>query len=232
MRVLAIGDIHGCLRAFDLLLDMAQPTKGDLLVTLGDYIDRGPDSAGTLHRLIGLRKRCKHIVILGNHDIMMLQSRRDRGAFDNWFACGGEETLQSYGADLRWNLFQDSVPTRHWNFLQNRSVPYFEIDTHFFVHANVFPEMPLQEQPEFMLYWECFDADLSRPHESGKVMVCGHTAQKTGAPLAVPHAICIDTWVYGNGWLTCLDVRTGKYWQAKQTGEQREGWLQPDEMVQ
>ncbi len=225
MRVLAIGDIHGCLRAFDLLLERVQPTKGDLLVTLGDYVDRGPDSAGTIERLVGLRKRCKHVGIIGNHDLMMLESRRDRNAFDDWFACGGEETLQSYGADPRWDLFQDSVPTRHWNFLQNRCKAYFEIDTHFFVHANVFPDMPLDEQPEFMLHWERFDADRSRRHESGKIMVCGHTAQKTGVPLAVPHAICIDTWVYGNGWLTCLDVKTGRYWQAKQSGEQREGWV-------
>ncbi len=231
-RVLSIGDIHGCLRAFDLLLDAVRPDKDDVLVTLGDYVDRGPDSSGTLDRLIGLRKQCKHVALVGNHDLMMVASRRDRNAFDDWFACGGEETLQSYGADPSWNLFQDSIPSRHWNFIEDRCVPYFEIDTHFFVHANVFPDVPLHEQPEFMLQWERLDAKRSRPHESGKIMVCGHTAQKSGVPLALPHAFCIDTWVYGTGWLTCLDVLSGRYWQANQLGERRDGWLFPEETTE
>jgi serine/threonine protein phosphatase 1 len=56
-------------------------------------------------------------------------------------------------------------------------------------------------------------------------MICGHTAQKTGKPLNLGHSICIDTWVYGAGWLTCLDVDTGEYWQARQSGEHRRGHL-------
>jgi serine/threonine protein phosphatase 1 len=60
-------------------------------------------------------------------------------------------------------------------------------------------------------------------------MVCGHTAQKSGWPLTVGHAVCIDTWVYGaSGWLTCLNVDTGEVWQARESGETRSGWL--DEM--
>ncbi|HEY9796072.1 MAG TPA: hypothetical protein V6D30_10555, partial [Leptolyngbyaceae cyanobacterium] len=63
------------------------------------------------------------------------------------------------------------------------------------------------------------------PHCSGKIMVCGHSSQKSGVPLNVGHAICIDTWVYGKGWLTCLDVTSGRVWQANQAGQQREAWI-------
>jgi len=63
------------------------------------------------------------------------------------------------------------------------------------------------------------------PHCSGKIMVCGHTSQKSGVPLNLGHAICIDTWAYGKGWLTCLDVISGRVWQANQAGQQREAWI-------
>jgi hypothetical protein len=59
------------------------------------------------------------------------------------------------------------------------------------------------------------------PHQSGKIMVCGHTSQQSGLPRNIGHAVCIDTFVYGDGWLTCLDVANGQYWQANQKGETR-----------
>jgi len=93
----------------------------------------------------------------------------------------------------------------------------------FFVHANYESHRPLSEQPEEMLYWEKFNDPP--PHQSGKIMVCGHTPQKSGIPRNIGHAICIDTWAYGNGWLTCLDVGSGKYWQANQRRETRGGQL-------
>jgi serine/threonine protein phosphatase 1 len=49
-------------------------------------------------------------------------------------------------------------------------------------------------------------------------MICGHTSQKSGLPLNLGHTVCIDTFAHGGGWLTCLDVRTGLYWQANQNG--------------
>ena len=63
--------------------------------------------------------------------------------------------------------------------------------------------------------------DAPRPHVSGKTMICGHTRQENGLPCNLGHAICIDTWVYGDGWLTCLDVEEGTCWQANQRGETR-----------
>jgi serine/threonine protein phosphatase 1 len=226
MRVLAIGDIHGCVTAYDVLLTLVQPKPSDLVVTLGDYIDRGPDSKGILNRLLRLSRSCRHIAIAGNHDLMMLNARNGPTEFEEWYGCGAKNTLRSYGADPNWDTFAASVPDEHFRFIGDRCVSYYEIDTHFFVHANAYPDYPLDEQPDYMLHWQSLDPEMTRPHESGKTMICGHTSQKTGVPLVLDHAICIDTWVYGDtGWLTCLDVKSGKYWQANERGETQLGWI-------
>jgi serine/threonine protein phosphatase 1 len=81
----------------------------------------------------------------------------------------------------------------------------------------------MPEQPELILCWESLNPRKYEPHYSGKTMICGHTAQKKGNPLVLPGAICIDTWAYGDGWLTCLDVDSGQYWQANELGETRIG---------
>jgi len=225
MRTLAIGDIHGCLRALDALLKEVRLQPDDLVVTLGDYVDRGFESAAVLDRLIELQSCCKLVALKGNHDIMMYEARSDPLVFQDWFHCGGRETLLSYQADPHWDLFQDAIPLRHWRFLEDKCVPYHETDSHFFVHANAYPDMPLDEQPDSMLYWEKLDDQEDRRHESGKVMICGHTTQRSGRPLVLEHAVCIDTWVYGDGWLTCLDVAKDAYWQANERGETRMGLL-------
>jgi serine/threonine protein phosphatase 1 len=219
MRVLAIGDIHGCSQALDVLLRAVDPQPDDLIITLGDYVDRGPDSRGVLNRLINLRRIHQVIPLRGNHDQMLLDARRRLEEDEDWLAWGGKETLASYAPPgLPGNL--DDIPLEHWEFLELVCVNWYETETHFFVHGNVHPDLPLEEQPRYLLLWEKL-GDNPRPHQSGKVMVCGHTSQKSGLPLNLGHAICIDTWVYGQGWLTCLDVTTGKVWQANQRGESR-----------
>ncbi len=72
------------------------------------------------------------------------------------------------------------IPEAHWQFLEEELRGWYETPTHFFVHANYYPDVPLSEQPDLMLYWEKFDDP--RPHESGKIMVCGHTPQKWSSP--------------------------------------------------
>ena len=141
---------------------------------------------------------------------------------NGWISVGGVQTLQSYGDEGIIGTLDD-VPDRHFEFIDNTCRRYFETSTHIFVHAMLEESTPLDEQEDSCIYWEKFRNP--QPHCSGKIMVCGHTAQKNGVPLNVGHAICIDTWVYGTGWLTCLDVDSGKCWQAKQSGETRTGWL-------
>lgn len=214
MRLLAIGDIHGCSKALDTLLDLVKPGSQDRLVTLGDYVDRGPDSAGVLERLIGLATTTQLIPLLGNHDQMMLEARTDAVVRADWLTAGGKQTLQSYGAMDTANL--ETVPARHWAFLE-KCVPWHETEDHIFVHACIDPDLPMDKQSADMLRWEEFN--LKHGHFSGKQVICGHTVQRTGKPKNLQFAICLDTWVYGPGWLTCLDITNAEFWQANQEGE-------------
>jgi serine/threonine protein phosphatase 1 len=222
-RLLAIGDIHGCSRAFDALIQFVQPTASDQIITLGDYIDRGPDSRGVLDRLIHLHSQFTVTSLRGNHEIMMFSARRDAESREFWLAVGGREALASYTRRGRRGRMED-IPEEHWHFLRHVCVDWFEWGQFFFVHANVDPDLPLDQQPSSMLHWEFFNV-YSPPHYSGKFMVCGHSEQRHGWPLVLPYAACIDTFCYGGGWLTCLDLSTGTIYQANQNGEVREGQL-------
>jgi serine/threonine protein phosphatase 1 len=142
MRTLAIGDIHGCSRAFDALLQEVVLQPDDLVVTLGDYVDRGPDSKGVLDRLLQLRSRARLVALKGNHDVMMLAARDSPEYFESWLGCGGKEALESYRAKDDWETFAASIPPEHWRFLDNDCVAYHETNAHFFVHANAYPDPP------------------------------------------------------------------------------------------
>jgi serine/threonine protein phosphatase 1 len=224
MRLLAIGDIHGCLTALDTLLDLVAVRPDDRIVTLGDYVDRGPDSRGVLDRLIALHAGGRLIALRGNHDVMMLEARRT-GIDPLWLGFGGNATLRSYGIpeDSEHQTLLTKIPERHWKFLEEDCRRYYETEKHIFVHANLRPDLPLDQQSEDMLYWQ----KLLRPcaHVSGKIMICGHTRQKSGLPLDLGTSICIDTNVYDGGWLTCLDVLSGCIWQANEQGQTRMGDL-------
>ncbi len=215
MRILAIGDLHGCLTALRTLADQVVFQPEDTVITLGDYVDRGPDSKGVIDFLIDLRQRCHLIPLGGNHELMMLDARKAAFSISGWLMVGGAETVESYGSSL------SDVPEEHWDFIKS-SKAFHETEAHFFVHANAHPKRPLEKQNEDDLFWRPFGNPT--PHVSGKTMICGHSSQRSGLPKNVGHAICIDTFVYGDGgWLTCLDVDSGKYWQANQQGEHREG---------
>ncbi len=210
MRILAIGDIHGCRTALETLADYVGFQPDDMVVTLGDYVDRGPDSKGVIECLLEWQQRYRLIALRGNHEIMMVEARQSRSMLTSWLGVGGAETIDSYGTSF------DDVPDAHWTFMESTR-PYYETETHFFVHANADPNLPLAEQTEDDLYWRPFFRP--KAHASGKVMICGHTAQRKGKPKSVGHAICIDTHAYANRWLTCLDVSTGIYFQANQLGD-------------
>ena len=221
MRTLAIGDIHGCFRALKTVVEAAGVTDKDFVITLGDYIDRGPNSAAVVDWVMNRAYTGNVIPIRGNHEIMMLTARQDMGAFHDWLGWGGDTTLCSYsGQDV--GSFDD-VPDEHWSFLEAGCRRYFETETHFFVHASADPQLPLERQSDQTLFWEKFYNPP--PHRSGKIMICGHTAQKSGLPCDIGHAVCIDTYAYGGGWLTCLEPETGQYWQANERGESRSASL-------
>lgn len=223
MRYLAVGDIHGCFKALTTLAGSVPFDSDDVIITLGDYVNRGPDSCAVLDWLIAYQRRGRLVPLRGNHEIMMLEARENNERLKRWLECGGDATLASYSPLGDEGKLVD-VPDGHWQFLETQIRGWFETEAHFFVHANAYPDCSLAEQPDFMLYWESFNDPP--PHESGKIMICGHTSQKSGVPRSIGHAVCIDTWACGKGWLTCLDVASGKYWQANQQGQTRIGWLE------
>ena len=99
-RLFAIGDIHGCLPALETLLAAMQPQANDTVVTLGDYVDRGPCSQEVIERLLRLQTECHLVPLLGNHDQMMLlihDGRRE--LYIDWLLFGGSATMTSYGIE-------------------------------------------------------------------------------------------------------------------------------------
>ena len=223
-RHLAIGDIHGCITALKALIDTIGPTSDDIIVTLGDYVDRGPDSRAVLDTVIELHAAGSLIPLRGNHEIMLLDAREKTSWFGPWLQYGGDATLRSYAKLAGENGSFDDMPEPHLDFLQNSLLPYYECDTHFFVHATVDAELPLNKQSNAALYWRKYKE--TAPHCSGKIMVCGHSQQRTGLPLNNGHSICIDTFAHGGGWLSCLDVENDTIWQANEAGDTRTFTLQ------
>src|SRR5262249_39170237 len=190
-RTIAIGDIHGCLDALDALLDAIAPDAQDTLITLGDHIDRGPDSRGVLDRLIALAGCCRLVPLQGDHEEMLLDALRDKSLLKRWLTCGGVDALRSYhwapGGPRR--ALAEWIPERHREFLA-RCQRYHETDTHLFVHAGVLPELPMDQQPDVALRWRVTHARTASPHCSGKVVVVGHTAQLSGEVLDLGFLVC------------------------------------------
>jgi serine/threonine protein phosphatase 1 len=238
-RILAIGDIHGCSVAFDALLEVVNPGTDDLVITLGDYIDRGPDSNKVLERLIKLHETIPIVSLSGNHEEMVLEWRKNNyDATLTWWANGGLATLKSYCQgdegwliEMFWKSFSpiqagehhaaacELIPQSHWELIENCNY-WFETKDWIFVHGQLDPDLGLAEQSLYNLHWARFHKS-QRPHKSGKKVICAHTPQVNGLPIDIGHAVCIDTYLYGGQWLTCLDVRGGKYYQANALGETR-----------
>jgi serine/threonine protein phosphatase 1 len=221
-RVIAIGDIHGCSTALAALLAAVDPTPDDTIVTLGDYVDRGPDSKGVLEQIIDLAGRCRLVPLLGNHEEMLLNARDDEESLEFWLDCGGAATIESYGCERQ----LDRIPLEHIRFIEE-CLPYYEIATHFFVHANYEPDRPLAEQDEYTSFWLSLRNVVPPPHESGKIAIVGHTPQADAEVLDLGHLKCIDTGCVYGGWLTALEVVSGQTWQADRYGALRKNRSQP-----
>lgn len=222
-RHLAIGDIHGCFHSLRTLCEYVQLRDDDVVIPLGDYCDRGPNTYAAIDFLIHLSTQHSVHPLRGNHDIMMLNACDNDAEYAKWIGVGGDKTLQSYSPIDGTDGKLSDVPGQHWKWLSEDLLPYFESDSHFFVHANAYPDVALSDQPDFMLFWEQFNDPAI--HESGKTMVCGHTSQKSGQPLANQNAVCIDTWACGGKWLSCLHAESGMIWQANEQGQTRKFWL-------
>ncbi len=217
-RILAIGDIHGCNTALDTLLSQIQVQPEDTVVLLGDVIDRGPGTRQVIERLIELRQQCTLQFIRGNHEQMFFGVLNGTQNAEKWLILfGGRDVLDSYDGSL------DNIPPEHLDFLE-LSLDYYQTTTEVFVHANLEPGIPLAEQSEVWLRWTRYTGREPQ-FPTGQRVICGHTAQKSGLPAKSRGWVCIDTHVYGDGWLTCLDVQTDEFFQADEAGRFRAGQL-------
>jgi serine/threonine protein phosphatase 1 len=102
------------------------------------------------------------------------------------------------------------MPDQHFDFLRS-CLPYFETDTHFFVHANYDPGLPLDHQDGHTLRWLSLRDQIPKPHFSGKITVVGHKPMRE--VLRLRHLIGLDTGCCFGGTLTAMEVKTGEIWQ-------------------
>jgi serine/threonine protein phosphatase 1 len=219
-RVYAIGDIHGRLdlltRLHALIVADAQTAtaKRRVLVYVGDYVDRGPDSSAVIDLLLDRPLAGFEIVhLLGNHEDAMLRFPDDVSVGPTWLQYGGVETLRSYEIELSSGGWRDErelrrlqaevrrrVPRRHVEFMRSMKLTHLEGD-YLFVHAGIRPGVPLERQERGDLLW--IRSEFLESHKDhGKIIVHGHTITET--PELRPNRIGIDTGAFFSDRLTCL----------------------------
>jgi serine/threonine protein phosphatase 1 len=192
-----IPDIHGRLDLLrDGLTEIAARSqgKGDTIVAIGDYVDKGPASRGVIELLLSGVGEGLHLVTLkGNHDAMMVGALRDPAKMAGWLAKGGDAALASYGGDPA------SVPQAHIDWL-DRLQP-FHVDTHrLYVHAGVDPKISLDGQSEETLLWKRYPKGSSEGFGNLHV-VHGHDNHPDG-PLLYEGRTNLDTLAWRTGRLT------------------------------
>ncbi len=222
--VYAVGDIHGCL---DELLALEREIVADarslpgrkIIVMLGDYIDRGPESSRVVEHLMappppGFDRIC----LTGNHEVALLDFLDGHLSLSQWMPMGAAATLFSYGVDpdRLGHVYRSSrqvnevirraIPAAHVSFL--RSLPIMvEADRYVFVHAGIRPEVALDQQSDDDLIY-IRSAFYESPHPLRKYVVHGHT------PIAEAKLergrINIDTGCYHTGRLTALRIFRNK----------------------
>lgn len=223
LRIYAVGDIHG--RA-DLLKPLFSridedlenhPIAETLHIFLGDYVDRGRDSAAVLDLLIERASTHRMVCLKGNHEIYLTEFLENPSILGAWAQYGALTTLASYGLTPALNASPkeqtelavalcEAMPLSHGQFLASLKTS-FTCGDFFFVHAGVRPSTPLSRQREEDLLWIRDDFLLhEEPFE--KIIVHGHTPVKE--PDVRANRINIDTGAYATGRLTCLKLEQDK----------------------
>jgi len=177
-RRLVIGDIHGCLKTLQEMLEKKiRATQEDQLYFVGDYIDRGPDSKGVLDHLIGMKEAGYNMVFIrGNHEEMLIESFSSESFFRPWIYNGGGKTLDSFGLSEEEYLElrgDKKLPAKYMEFLSHTTY-YTELDKAFIVHAgfNFNDKNPFHDL-DAMIWSRNFDYD--RFKAKGKPVIHGHT---------------------------------------------------------
>jgi serine/threonine protein phosphatase 1 len=217
MSCYVVGDIHGCLAEVRYLVEQLPLERGDRLVFLGDYIDRGPDSMGVVSYLLELREQGKidAVFLKGNHEDMFLDYLGFPGNHGDVFLNnGGHATLASYGisASNGAAAIAGQLPQAHLAFYQNLET-FCVVKPYLCVHAGIQPLKRLEEQTAAEMFWIRGEF-IRNPHKLPFTVLFGHTPQKE-ALFDLPFKIGLDTGlVYGNK-LSCLAVEEKVLYQIK-----------------
>jgi len=195
----AIGDIHGALHKLQRLVARCEQHAGGRArnyVFLGDYIDRGPDSAGVLRFLREMQTmRRDAVLLMGNHEAMLLAVIDGAADPALWLGQGGAMTLRSYGVAQA-----SELPRTDVDWL--RTLPLLHDDgRRLFVHAGVDPRLPLDAQDEYDLLW-IREPFLFDERDYGRLIVHGHTPLATGVPDLRANRLNLDTGAVFGGPLT------------------------------
>lgn len=221
LRVYAIGDIHGRADLLDQLhglieADLSTAPEKTVIVYLGDYIDRGPDSHGVIERLTRHRfPGVETVALLGNHEDMLLQFLDAPYGASLWLTNGGDATLSSYKVKIPAS-FDDFLmaqrallgvmPRHHKQFLLGLPVQV-QYGDYLFVHAGIKPGLPLDRQSREQLIW-IRDVFLNSESDHGLIVVHGHTIVHDVEWM--PNRIGVDTGAYTTGRLTALVLEGGE----------------------
>lgn len=209
--IYAFGDIHGDLYKLKTLIERLYiKEKEDILIFLGDYIDRGKYSFEVIDYLIELKDKYNCIFIKGNHELMFLDFLKGNEYDEKIFMYnGGKTTIESYSKngyniDYKTKYYMRSVPYRHSNFY-DKLLNYHETEDYIFVHAGIYPGIPIEKNPDEILFWDRSFIRSNKKYE-GKTVVCGHTPSKN--VLNKKNKICIDTGscYESMGNLTCVKL--------------------------
>jgi serine/threonine protein phosphatase 1 len=197
----AIGDVHGCLDKLVRLLARCRTNakeRSSRFVFIGDYIDRGPDSAAVVDLVMELQQeRTAEVICLrGNHEAMAVAAAEEgRDAERQWLFNGGIETLRSYGV-----LSAEDLPSEHLAWF--RALPLcYDDGRRYFVHAGVDPGRAFEDQCEDDQLW-IRNRFLSHTGRYARFVVHGHTPLETGRPDLRANRVNIDTGAVFGGPLT------------------------------
>ena len=205
----AVGDIHGCFDKLQSLFDACESIRAGRtarFVFLGDYVDRGPHSKQVLDFLI--RKQTEPVsnytCLRGNHEEMLLRAadkqRSDRDLM-NWWANGGQQTLESYGVDD-----PNDLPGAHIDWI--RTLPLMTREHgRLFVHAGIRPNVPIASQSEEDLLW-IREPFLSSNDDHGLFVIHGHTPTRSRKPDLRSNRLNLDTGACFGGPLTAAVFST------------------------
>ena len=220
-RILVVSDIHGYRLLLKQLLEVGgyNPVH-DQLVMLGDYIDRGPDSRGTVAYVMELLADGA-VALSGNHEHQLIQAYDTLGDEESrlYFGYGGRECLQSYGLTPEVSSLR-SVPSEHIDFL--RTLPYYhETGEYIFVHGGLDPTGRSPRLADKLDLFYAREVWLSSPYRGKKAVIFGHTPTHhiQGHPReefwSEGNRVGIDLGVYETGCLGMLQLPDYKVYKVR-----------------